>query len=353
MIMVGDAPLVCPFPGLRPFGYDDHHLFFGRTDDIDRLHAMLKRATRFVAVIGTSGCGKSSLVNAGLLPRLLMPKLSDSRRHWRKIRLRPLGSPTAQLASALVQLAREESFATGDRSHDLALAARYRAMLRRTTGGLVDVLREILPDEAIPVLVFIDQFEELFRYGPGESDTEAPIYRDEAQAFTNLLLDAAGAVGRGIHVLVTMRSDFFGECGRYRGLAEAVSANQFLVARMVREQLQLAITAPPCVAVGVASERWPEVIEPALVQRIVNDASDEATGDPLPVMQHALMRAWGAETRVTNGAFRIIGIDDYRTAGGIDRALDQHADEVMDVAMAAAGPPPARRAMPWRTCSGH
>jgi hypothetical protein len=210
-------------------------------------------------------------------------------------------------------------------------------MLRRTTGGLVDVLREILPDPSVPVLVFVDQFEELFRYGPGESDAEAPLYRDEAQAFTNLLLHAAGAVGRRIHVLVTMRSDFFGECGRYRGLAEAVSANQFLVSRMVREQLQLAITGPPCVAVGVPLERWPEVIEPALVQRIVNDAGDEMTADPLPVMQHALMRAWGAETRVTNGVFRTIRVDDYRAAGGIEHALDEHAEKVMVAAMATAG----------------
>jgi hypothetical protein len=209
---------------------------------------------RFLTVVGTSGCGKSSLVEAGLLPELLGEKTPGGRL-WRVISLRPLGAPVAQLAASLAIFALAEQPDTFGRLHVSMLASRFRATLRRTTSGLVDAAREILADPATPVLVVVDQFEELFRYEPDETDEDLSLFRDEAQAFANLLLEAAWAAEANIYVLITMRSDFFGECGRYRGLAEAVSGSQFLVPRMVREQLQEAITRPLCVAAGIPPDQ--------------------------------------------------------------------------------------------------
>ena len=89
----------CPFPGLRPFWREEAELFFGRDQEIAELRGALLGERRFVAVIGTSGCGKSSLVEAGLLPRLLAEGASGGR-PWRNVSLRPLGAPVAKLAEA-------------------------------------------------------------------------------------------------------------------------------------------------------------------------------------------------------------------------------------------------------------
>jgi len=332
-----------PFPGLRPFQRQEASLFFGRSREVAELRTALLGERRFLAVVGTSGCGKSSLVEAGLLPRLLGERM-PGRQLWRVISLRPLGAPVAQLAASLATFAQAEQPDAFGRLHASMLASRFRATLRRTTSGLVGAAREILMDPATPVLIVVDQFEELFRYEPDETDEELPLFRDEAQAFANLLLEAAGAAEANFYVLITMRSDFFGECGRYRGLAEAVSGSQFLVPRMVREQLQEAITRPLCVAAGIPPhqwlDRWPEVMEPALLQRLLNAVGDEATADPLPVMQHALMRAWqiaenaqGQRERPTP-QLRVV---DYVNAGEIAEALSRHADEVLKRSVAAAG----------------
>jgi WD40 repeat protein len=332
-----------PFPGLRPFQRQEASLFFGRSREVAELRNALLGERRFLAVVGTSGCGKSSLVEAGLLPRLLGEQRPGGRL-WSVISLRPLGGPVAQLAASLATFAQAQQPDSFGGLHASMLASRFRATLRRTTRGLVGAAREILTDPAAPVLVVVDQFEELFRYEPDETDAELPLFRDEAQAFANLLLEAARASETNIYVLITMRSDFFGECGRYRGLAEAVSGSQFLVPRMVREQLQEAITRPLCVAAGIPADRWldrwPEVVEPALLQRLLNAVGDEATADPLPVMQHALMRAWQMAEKAQDQRERPtpqLRVVDYVNAGEIAEALSRHADEVLKRSVEAAG----------------
>ncbi len=329
----------CPFPGLRPFRRGEDPLFFGRAQEIGELRSALLGERRFVAVVGSSGCGKSSLIEAGLLPRLLADGVSEGR-PWHVLALRPMGAPIAELADALADFAKSEQSEALSGLDRSVLASRFRATLRRTTDGLAGVISSIVPNPAARVLVFIDQFEELFRYEPDEADEDLPLFRDEAQTFTNLLLQAIQSPSPPIHVLAAMRSDFFGECGRYRGLAEAVSASQFLVPRMVREQLQEAITGPLCVAAGIAPERWPEVLEPALLQRLLNAVGADATADPLPVMQHALMRAWQmAELRPREDTrpTPVLRVADYEAAGEISEALSQHADQVLSGATAAAG----------------
>ena len=135
----------------------------------------------------------------------------------RVVRLRPLGAPVVGLAKELAHLAVKErdQFAVGYASERPCFALPDRNV-RRTTDGLVEALAEAVPDAAVPVLIFVDQFEELFRYEPKASEDGLPLYRDEAQTFATLLLRAVRARGRRIHVVLTMRSDFFGECGRYR-----------------------------------------------------------------------------------------------------------------------------------------
>jgi hypothetical protein len=83
-----------PFPGLRPFAYEDHDYFFGRDDQIFALYRLIER-NRFIAVIGSSGCGKSSLVRAGLVPLLEAETSGPGGRNWLWREMRPGDAPAS------------------------------------------------------------------------------------------------------------------------------------------------------------------------------------------------------------------------------------------------------------------
>ena len=289
-----------PFPGLRPFESSDSHLFFGREAQVE---ALLERLSRhhFLAVVGTSGSGKSSLVKAGLLPDLRRGYLVGATSRWRTAVMRPGSAPLEALAQALE---RPEALGPDPTGH------RAKA-LRGTSHGLIDavVTASLPPGEAL--LLVVDQFEELFRYeaerGSGGDDV----------LFVSLLLEAAEAFHVPIYVVLTMRSDFLGDCARYDGLPEALNRSQYLVPRLSREQRQQAIEQPLLLA-GVD-------IEPGLVQLLLNDSGDDP--DQLPVLQHALMRTYAEWKR--SGARGPIGAAHYTKAGRVAEALNDHADEIL------------------------
>ncbi len=166
-----------PFIGLRPFEYSDRKYFFGRDDELDVLEFQVKQ-DRFVAVVGRAGCGKSSLISAGLRPRL--EKVADHRWCW--IEVRPDEAPIRELALGLAGLTGE----TGDLSE--AWADRFELLLTKSSFGigkalaLIPALRE---SEGSRVLLFLDQFEELFRFANVGSErildpATAAERRDEA-----------------------------------------------------------------------------------------------------------------------------------------------------------------------------
>src|SRR5262249_45429849 len=136
-------------------------------------------------------------------------------------------------------------------------------------------------------LLLVDQFEELFRFASLRSeDSLDPVtfaeHRDEATAFVRLLLAATVSREVPIHVVVTMRSDFIGDCARFYGLPQAVSESQFLVPGMTRDQREDVIREPVKLAGGE--------IDPDVVQRALNATNEES--DQLPILQHAMMRCW-------------------------------------------------------------
>ncbi|MEO6663213.1 MAG: WD40 repeat domain-containing protein [Rubrivivax sp.] len=306
---------VNPFPGLRPFNPEEAELFFGRDRQCDELVRRLAER-RLLAVVGSSGSGKSSLVKAGLLPALEGGLLAAAGSRWRMAWLRPQDDPIRHLAQALI--------ATG--CYEIpgletdAVEAVIETTLRRSSLGLVEAARlaRLPPHENL--LVLVDQFEELFRFADLAKERGAA---DDAPAFVKLLLEAAAQRELPIYVAITMRSDFLGDCARFRDLPEAVSTNQYLVPRLTRDELRSVITGP----VGVRGAR----IEASLVQRLLNEVGDDP--DQLPVLQHALHRAWdhwvsaGGASTGPEGAGRPIGESDLDAVGGMAQALSQHADE--------------------------
>jgi len=300
--------LLNPFPGLRPFHENEEHLFFGRESQIDTMVDELA-ATRFLAVVGTSGSGKSSLVNCGLKPALSRGLMSSAGTSWRMAQFRPGGDPIKAMAHALAQPGGLFSQAF----EGLSVEEIIEATLRMSKLGLVDIYEQAHLEERPNLLVIVDQFEELFRYRNIQpSSEESSGAEDRSVAFVNLLLEAASS-NRPIYVVLTMRSDFLGGCSQFPGLPEAINRGQYLVPRMSRDERRSAIAGPVAVAGGE--------ISPVLLTRLVNDVGDNP--DQLSILQHALNRTWAQWQRV--GGIGAMDLPHYEAIGTMSRALDLHA----------------------------
>jgi WD40 repeat protein len=163
------------------------------------------------------------------------------------------------------------------------------------------------------VLILVDQFEELFRYAHRD---DSMAEQDEKAAFVKLLLEVTKQSEFPVYVVITMRSDFLGDCARFRDLPEAINAGQYLIPRLTREQRRAAIEGPIRMAGGA--------ITPRLVQRILNQLGEDP--GQLPVMQHALMRTWN-HWKSDGRPEQPLDFDDYEAVGTMEKAISSHADE--------------------------
>ena len=312
------APTANPYPGLRPFRDEETHLFFGRDGAVSELLSRLGRA-RFLAVIGESGSGKSSVVRCGLLPALYGGFMGDGGSRWRLALLRPGNRPIANLARAL---AGDGALGAGGIADADLRAHTMEAVLRSGSAGLVQAAAQARMAEDESLLVVVDQFEELFRFRRTMEGGE-----EESAAFVKLLIEPLEAASGPIYILLTLRSDFIGDCARFRGLPEAINEGLYLLPRMRRPDLKESISGPALTAgAGIA---------PRLLQQLLNDVGDRP--DQLPILQHALMRTWERWEERTAGS-EPLDLVDYLAVGGWNDALDRHADSIY-----AELAPPLRR----------
>jgi WD40 repeat protein/cell division protein FtsB len=296
-----------PFPGLRSFEPDEYFLFFGRDRQTEELVRRLRRH-RFIAVLGTSGSGKSSLVRAGLIPALESGAMAATDTGWRVAIFRPGENPFQNLGEALARVLVDPASPTPDLERSF-----LNATLRASGLGLVECVRQARLQEGEKLLIVADQFEEVFRFKE-QGDRQAA--REHSLAFVRVLLEAAREERGPIYIVLTMRSDYIGQCMEFPNLPEAINQGLYLVPRMTRDELRSAITGP--VAVGGAE------ISPSLVVRLLNDIGDNQ--DQLPILQHALMRTWESWSRNPADEEKIT-LDDYKNAGTMSGALDKHAEE--------------------------
>lgn len=314
-----------PYPGLRSFERDDIDVFFGRDECIDGMLARL-RDTQFLAVLGASGTGKSSLVKTGLLSALGMGLIGGAGSRWRVVVVRPGDEPLRNLARVLV--------ASGETGPEPCKSATAVEALRGQLAGrgaeaVVAWCRAELAEEE-NLLIVADQFEQLFK-------SRGSRAQDEAEFFATLLLESARAVEGGIFVTITMRSEYLGPCALIEGLAEAIAAGMYLVPRMSREQCRQAIEGPAKVFGG-------SVAEP-LVNALLNDLArlapwDEGgdedqldrlarRADQLPLLQFALNRMWVAAAARAGEGPVVIELADYEALGGLKGALNNSAEKIL------------------------
>jgi energy-coupling factor transporter ATP-binding protein EcfA2 len=327
-MMANVTKLKNPFVGLRAFEEDEDYLFFGRTAEINDLLTKFSHS-RMLAVIGSSGSGKSSLVKSGLIPAIHGGRLYSGC-NWRVALMRPGDDPIGNLAAELAkknvlnQEKANQPFAdeSGNGilneesdSPDSLVKSLFKITLSRSTTGLVQAYQHAHFTTAENLLIVVDQFEELFRYSNYERQRNAG--NSEAIHFVNLLLTASQQTESPIFVMITMRSDFIGDCAQFRGLPEAINEGQYLVPRMTRDEIRQAINGP--IKIGGAN------IAQRLVTRLLNDVGNDL--DQLPILQHAMMRTWNAWQQL-KGQDTPIDIEDYERTGGMKSALSLHAEEI-------------------------
>ena len=312
---------VCPYRGLEAFRPDDAKFFFGRENLTGWLVSALRRevraaqGVRFLGVLGPSGSGKSSVVLAGLVPRLRAGAIEGSER-WPVAILRPGDDPLKNLAAGVVPRFLPAG-ALPDVAQVLKLADDLRADAR-TLDVFAQVALHDRPED-VRLVVVVDQFEEVFTYRPQDGPARARFEQDRDQFFANLL-NAAATPGGRVAVVLTMRSDFLSACAPFPQLSAVLSAHQELVGPMTAAELREAIERP---AFLVGCE-----VEPALTERLLADV--EGQPGALPLLQFALTEVWKKRDvrRLTLRAYTELGKDDKGEQRGIEGVLDHRANEI-------------------------
>jgi len=294
----------CPYRGLEVFEEKHARFFFGRKAQVDwllshRLAPMAEssHARRFLAILGPSGSGKSSLALAGLIPALRAGKVEGSA-GWPIVVFRPGSNPLESLAIELSRVGGSESSAVAIQGLISGLA-QDRTTLHLTTRL---ALREA---PATRLVVLADQFEEVFTLCTDETLRRALIEN---------LLHAATVVGGPTLVLLTMRADFLGKCTTYPDLAAALSDGQELVGPMSEDELRLAIEHPAAL-VGCT-------LEPGLTDLLLQDVQGQAGA--LPLLEYTLLELWGQRRR------NCLTVADYHDMGEVQGALEHRADAVLE-----------------------
>jgi hypothetical protein len=276
--------LPAPYVGLRYFSEKEALLFFGRDAHVRDLLTKLEGKQRFTAVLGASGSGKSSLVRAGLVPALHRGALASGGLNWNVRIFKPGDAPLRNLAWALTE--DERWIDSDDRATSISALS---ALLAGSPLALTELYRQkstLLAGQAL--LLVADQFEEIFRYRQKNTD--------EAEAFVKLLLRSASEEVP-IYVVMTMRSDFLGNCAAFFGLPEAINCGIYLTPRLAPDQLKSVVASPLALVGGE--------IDPVLVNRLVNTLGGE---DELPILEHALLRMWN---RARAAGRTRIEVDDF------------------------------------------
>jgi hypothetical protein len=303
---------ICPYRGLNAFREEDASLFFGRDRLVDEpeqglLHKVL--TWPLVAVVGASGSGKSSVVRAGLLPRLR--REPPSRGTWDVVAFLPGKYPFLNLAIALEAVRNPEA-------SDAARETDAAALVKSWSSGDLPLevslgrAREALRVDRLLVVV-VDQFEELVTLTP----------KDDRQPFLSRLLAATGAESK-ITVLLTLRADYYSAIYLDPRLSDGVQRGLVNIGAMMRDELRSAIEGPAR-RVGLESE-------PGLVDRLLDDVGDEPGN--LPLVEFALTELWERREgrRLTNSAYKAQG----RVAGAIGRRADAVFNKLTDEQKAAA-----------------
>jgi energy-coupling factor transporter ATP-binding protein EcfA2 len=245
-------------------------IFYGRNRAKDEILARLN-SDHLVFVVGPSGCGKSSLLKVGVIPALEAGLLTRIGPNWRTAEMRPGDRPVRNLACALATLQTNASRSDAP--------SQLYDILCSDDSGLWLVAETLAPREAAkPLLILIDQFEEVF----GSQISS----QSESKLLLELIVAFWAKAHPNLFLVVNMRTDFLEQCANFPKLADAINATLFITPVLRESEIKSVISLPP--------QPYHGIVEDKLVEAIVKDTSSEIGYNPdhLPLMQHALSWLW-------------------------------------------------------------
>ncbi|WP_420643307.1 GAF domain-containing protein [Candidatus Leptofilum sp.] len=279
-----------PYRDLHYYDEEDADWFFGREKVVATLVNRLHE-TDFLAVVGDSGSGKSSVVRAGVVPAMkrdkplvdgYVPPLGD----WQTKVMTPTSRPLEKLV---------DTFFPNDRH----LQSTILRKLKTDANTIRNSLGKQLPAEN-PLLIVIDQFEEIFSQCKDEAQREA------------FIANVVRAAQPNCKIIITLRADFYAPCLRYEPLRQILKERQELLGPMSQDELQAAILGP------AAKGNWR--FQKGLVEEILEDVGQEPGA--LPLLSHALWETWERRRG------RMLTLSGYRATGGVKGAIAQSAENI-------------------------
>lgn len=289
-VQVWDELQVNPYKGLRAFDVADAADFYGREHLVHTLVERLRSGERFLAVVGPSGSGKSSVVKAGLIAALRGAVIADAH-NWFIADFVPGTNPIYNLAQALSSIS------------PLTLTNAEEQLIS-SERGLIWLVDIILAGTTGEITLVIDQFEEVFILAQ----------ELERKQLLELLTTAINDTSCRLRVILSLRADFYDRPLLYEGFSQLVQDHTQVVLPLSAEELESAITSP--------AKRVGLHVETDLIAAIVSDVREEPGA--LPLLQYTLTELFEkrANQKMTLAA--------YRASGGVSGALAQRADEVYE-----------------------
>ena len=277
-----------PFKGLQPFRAADAADFFGRERLVAETMRRIKDGASLIALVGASGSGKTSAVSAGVFPSLEAEGV-DAPHGWVVAQMVPGARPFAELEAALNRAAPD--------------AVDLKQILTGGPDGLMRGVLRLLDDGRQRVLLFIDQFEELYTLVGDPAETTA---------FLDALTDACSDVHGRFTAVITLRADFYERVLTHPAFSELLATSQINVSAMSAQDLEAAAMVP--------ARRAGADIEPALLTSLITDVIGEPGA--LPVFQHTLRELF--DRRQADQ----MTLDAYEASGGVRGMLAARAEDI-------------------------
>jgi WD40 repeat protein/transcriptional regulator with XRE-family HTH domain len=297
-----DAPAtgMPPYKGLYFFDEEDAELFFGRDTLIEtlvcHLNSRLESELRFLAVVGASGSGKSSVVRAGLIPALRWRQESSG---WPILTMTPTAHPMDALASS----------SQGEGRRDRSTARLVDDLCRSYETLQHELERLAKAAGSAHALLVVDQFEELFTLCRSDA---------EQTAFVENLLTAAGSANGVAVIVIVLRADFYAHCARFDSLRQALAQCQEYIGPMTTSELRQAIEEP--------ARRGHWELENGLAELLLHDVGADLGRSPepgaLPLLSHALLATWQRRRS------HLLTLSGYTASGGVRGAIAETAEAV-------------------------